>query len=364
MRNKLKVKSLKLEVYTKAFYLLLFTFHLSLFTCLYACTPQKERVFRKSKILMDTLITITAVSDSSEKAEIAIDKAFSEIEKIDSLLNFFSDKSEVSEINRNAGRSPVRASPETIEVIEKAIYASKKTNSAFDVTIGNITALWDFHNKVKPEDKAIKEKLPLVNYKNIVFDEHTSSIYLKKKGMLIDLGGIAKGYAADKAAEVMKRYGIRSGLVSVAGDIKAFGLRPDGKPWKVGIRNPRAIPLSSLNGKGATGGSDDIMATIELTDMAISTSGDYERYFIVGDKRYHHILNPKTGYPSDECQSVSVIARDTAITDSLSTGIFVLGPKKGLKLLEETGINGIIVGKDGKIHITSNLRGKIEIIRD
>src|SRR5574340_786690 len=156
-----------------------------------ACSPQKEKVYRKSKALMDTLITISAVSGSGDKAEKAIDRAFSEIEKLDSLLNFFSDDSKLSAINRNAGLKAVAVSPETFEVIEKAIYASGKTNGAFDATIGSVTTLWDFHKRVKPEDKQIKERLPLVNYKNIILNKKSSSVYLKKKGMLMDLGGIA-----------------------------------------------------------------------------------------------------------------------------------------------------------------------------
>ncbi|OGW72823.1 MAG: hypothetical protein A3J72_00400, partial [Nitrospirae bacterium RIFCSPHIGHO2_02_FULL_40_19] len=234
-----------------------------------------------------------------------------------------------------------------------AIYASEKTNGAFDITIGSVTTLWDFHEKIKPENRKIKERLPLVNYKNIILDKKSSSVYLKKKGMLIDPGGITKGYAADKAVEALKREGIKSGLVSISGDIKAFGLKPDSKPWKIGIRNPRAENKE-----------DEIMATIEVTDMAISTSGDYERYFIIDGKRYHHILNPRTGYPADECRSVSIIAKDGSITDPFSTGIFILGAEKGIKLLEEMGIDGIIVDKNGKIHTTPNLRGKLEIIGD
>ncbi|MBA3061089.1 MAG: FAD:protein FMN transferase [Nitrospirae bacterium] len=365
------------------FVFLLFTIHYSLFT-LSACSPQKEKVYRKSKVLMDTLITISAVSGSGDKAEKAIDRALSEIEKLDRLLNFFSDNSELSEINRNAGMKAVVVSPETFEIIEKAIYASGKTGGAFDVTIGPEISLWDFHNKIKPEDKAIKKRLPLVNYNNITLNKKSSSVYLKKKGMLIDPGGMAKGYAADRAVEVMKKNGIKSGLVAIAGDIKTFGIKPDGKPWKIGIQNPRPTPPSPYpsptrgeetetlppplmggdKGEGERGFSDEIMATIEMTDMAISTSGDYERYFIVDEKRYHHILNPKTGYPAEECRSVSIIAKDGSVTDPFSTGIFILGAEKGIKLLEEMGIDGIIVDKNGKIHTTQNLRGKLEIIGD
>ncbi len=343
MREKFKVKSSKFKVLV--FIFLLFTVS--------ACTPQKEKIYRKSKILMDTLITISVVSDSKNESEMAIDSAFDEIHKIEKLINFWSDDSEIAAISKNAGVSEVKVSPVTLDIIEKAIFVSEKTNGAFDATIGPLVRLWDFNKKIMPDDRAIKEKIHLVDYKVMVIDKERSTAFLKRKGMSFDTGGIAKGYAADRAVDVLKKYGITSGLVSVAGDIKAFGLKSDGKPWKVGIRNPRA-----------KGEKDEIMATIELKDMAISTSGDYERYFILNDKRYHHLLDPKTGYPADTCQSVSVIAKDGVFTDAFSTGVFILGHEKGMKLLEEMGFDGIIVNRDGKIYTTRGLRGKIEIKRD
>ncbi|GAB4406013.1 MAG: FAD:protein FMN transferase [Thermodesulfovibrionales bacterium] len=302
---------------------------------------------------MDTLVTVNVVSDSADRAEKAMDNAFDEIAKLDSMLNFFSDKSELSMINKNAGISEVRVSQETIEVIEKAVYVSEKTGGAFDATIGPEISLWDFPNKIKPDDKTIRERLSLVNYKLIHINKEKSTVYLGRKGMLLDLGGIAKGYAADRAVEELKKHGIKSGLVSVAGDIKAFGLKPDGKAWKIGIRNPRA-----------TGNDNEIMATIELRDMAVSTSGDYERYFIMDGKRYHHILDPKTGYPALGCQSVTVIAKDGVYTDSFSTGVFVLGPERGMAALKEMGFEGLIVDSNGSIQTTSGLKDRIEFKKD
>jgi thiamine biosynthesis lipoprotein len=167
--------------------------------------------------------------------------------------------------------------------------------------------------------------------------------------MLIDPGGIAKGYAADKAVETLKKNGITSGLVAVAGDIRTFGLKPDRRPWKIGIRNPRARD-----------NEDDVMATVELSGKAISTSGDYERFFMQDGKRYHHILSPKTGRPAPECRSVSVITRDAAFTDAFATGVFVLGPAEGMKVLEKAGFDGLIVDSMGKILLTPGLREKIE----
>jgi len=278
-----------------------------------------------------------------------MDAAFAEIGRLDTLLNFFSEKSELSMINRNAGLSGVRVSPETMEVVEKAIEVSEKSGGAFDITIGPEISQWNFSLKIKPDDKSIKKLLGLVDYKLIQVDKARSTVYLKEKGMLMDLGGIAKGYAADKAVEELKKKGIRSGLVSVAGDIKAFGLKPDGTRWRVGIRNPRS-----------TEASNEIMATVEINDAAISTSGDYQRYLILDGKRFHHILDPKTGYPAQGCQGVSVIAGDGVYTDAFSTGVFVLGPEKGMELLQRMGFEGLIVDKDGSIHTTPGLKGKLE----
>jgi len=333
------------------FIFLLFTVHYSLFT-LYGCASQKENVYRKSKILMDTLVTITVVSSSKDSAEKAIDTAFSEIEKLEKLFNFFSPESELSLINKNAGISEVKVSQDTLDILDKTLYVSEKTEGAFDATIGAVITLYDFYKKVKPEDSSIKKNLSFVNYRYLMIDRNKSTAFLKKRGMHIDLGGISKGYAADKAVETLKRNRIHSGLVSVAGDIKAFGLKPDGRPWKIGIRNPRA-----------KGQEDDIMATIELTDTAISTSGDYERSFINDGKRYHHLLNPRTGYPAEGCQSVSIITKECAFTDAFATGIFILGPEKGIKTLEKMGFDGVIVDSQGKVHTTPHIRGKVEFKR-
>ncbi len=300
-------------------------------------------------ILMDTLVTINVVSDSSAKAEKAMDRAFDEIGKLDKLLNFFSSSSELSMINRSAGISAVKVSPETLEVIEDAISVSERTGGAFDPTIGPEISLWDFHTRKMPDDKTVKERLPLVNFRLVTIDRSKSTVYLGKKGMLMDLGAIAKGYAADKAVEELKRQGITSGLVSCAGDIRAFGLKPDGNPWKIGIKNPR--PANK---------DDEIMATVELSDMAISTSGDYERFFISNGKRYHHILDPKTGYSAGGCRSVTVIARHGFQTDAFSTGVFVLGPSKGVEVLRQMGFEGMVIDKDGRIETTPGLKDRIE----
>jgi thiamine biosynthesis lipoprotein len=324
-----------------------------LFALISSCSHSQERLFKETRTSMYTVVEITVSSDSAEKAKSAIDKAFNELDRLARLLNFYSEDSEVSMINRHAGDKPVKVSPETLEIIEKALYVSENTEGAFDITVGPVVHLWDFQNKVLPDGKMIKEKLKLVGYKNVIVDKEKSTVFLKTKGVQIDLGGIIKGYAADRAVEVLKKDGIKSGIVAVAGDIKVFGKRPPTGSynglWNVGIQNPRQ-----------KSDKDEIIAAIGLSDMAISTSGDYQRFFMKDGKRYHHLLNPKTGYPAYNCQSATIITKDAVFTDAFATGIFILGPEKGLDVLKKLRFEGVIVDKDGKIYVTEGIKENLK----
>ena len=319
-------------------------------TLLSSCTSHKPSVHKKTRPLMDTLVTITVVSDSDDKAAQAIEKAFSVIDRFGKLINFFSEDSELSAINRNAGIKGVRVSPETIDVIEKAVYVAEKSDGAFDATIGPESRLWDFYKKVKPSDDEIRKNLDLVNYRDIVLDREKSTVFLRRKGMMMDLGGIAKGYAADLAVENLRQNGIRAGIVANAGDIRVFGVKPDGSPWNIGVKNPRQ-----------KNESDELIARVRLTDKAISTSGDYERYFMADGKRFHHILDPKTGYPASYCRSVTIITDKGVFTDGFSTAVFVLGPDKGMELVRETGMDAVIIDSNGTIFTTPGMKGILTI---
>jgi thiamine biosynthesis lipoprotein len=330
---------------------LVFSALLCLFIILFSsCSTDNRSAYRQSKALMDTYVTVTVVSDSKAEAEKAVEDAFSTIERLGNLINFFSEKSELSRINRNAGIAPVKVSALTLDLVEKSLYVAGKSGGAFDPTIGPEIHLWDFHKKIKPPDDDIRKGLLLVNYRNVAVDKVKSTVFLKKKGMMLDLGGIAKGYGADLAVEALKRDGIKAGIVAVAGDIKTFGSKPDGSLWNVGIENPRQKDAS-----------DEIIAAIRLRDKAISTSGDYQRYFILGGRRYHHLLDPKTGYPAMHCRSVSVITDKGVFTDSFATAVFVLGPEKGMKLLRKLGMDGVIIDAGGNIDTTPGIKGKLTI---
>jgi thiamine biosynthesis lipoprotein len=208
--------------------------------------------------------------------------------------------------------------------------------------------LWDFKNKKRPTDSELKKILPLLNHTHIVFNDNDTSIMLKDKGVLLDLGGIAKGYAADKTVELLKGAGMKAGIAAMAGDIRLWGARPDGSPWHVGIRAPR----------GAT--PDDLIGVLSIKDMAVSTSGDYERFFIEDGVRYHHILDPATGKPAGDFQSVTVVNPHGVMTDALSTAVFVMGREKALKFIEKTNLMAFLVFSDGTTFTSENLRGLLE----
>ena len=333
-----------------AFYLLSFS----------GCS-QQDRMFKESRVLMDTYCTITIVSPSEEKAKEAIESGFNEIQKLDTYLNNFSPDSEISAISGSAGIKPVRVSSETLELIEKTIGISELTNGAFDPTIAPVLKLWKFSGRPAsptiPPDAAIKDALKLVDYRKIHINKKTSEIFLQKKGMELDLGGIAKGYAADKAIEAIKAKGITSALVSIAGDIRGYGFSTTGKTWRVGIQDPRPENPDSERPW------EDIFAALYLKNSAISTAGDYQRFLIKNGKRYHHIIDPANGYPSDSgLISVSVIAPEGYIADGVDTAILIMGADKGMKLLNAKGLDGVLVDSQKRVFITKNLKDKIEIL--
>ena len=322
---------------------------------------RKEKMYKESRTLMDTYCTITVVSPSKEMAAEAIDKGFAEIKKLELLLNYFSDKSEIAAINKAAGIGPVKVSEDTLEMMRKTLEISKATDGTFDPTIAPIIKFWDFSNKRQdnsvPDGRVIKDTLKLVDYRKIEIN-NKSEVFLVGKGMEIDLGGIAKGYAADKAMEAIKAEGIKSALVAVAGDIRGFGSSTSGNAWKVGIQDPRPET-------GSEKPWEDIFASLHLEDMAISTSGDYQRFFIKDGKRYHHILDPATGFPAEtDLLSASVIAPEGYIADGLSTAVFALGAEKGMALLKAMGIEGVLVDRDRKVFVTEGIREKIDILKN
>ncbi len=339
-----------------------FTSLLCLMVCLLllaGCT-RGDTMYKESRVLMDTFCTITLVSDSKEKAREAIEAGFAEIKKLETLLNYFSDSSEISAVNRAAGIAPVKVSSDTIEILEKTALINRLTEGAFDPTLAPVIGLWDFSKNILnhsvPLKNDILEALELVDYSLVTIDKDKSEVYLVEKGMELDLGGIAKGFGADRAIEAVRSRGIKAALVAIAGDIRGYGLSASGDAWNVGIQNPRPDAVTDKPW-------EDISARLELKDRAISTSGDYQRYFLVDGKRYHHILDPERGFPAEsDLVSATVLAPEGYLADSLSTAVFVLGSEKGIALLESQGYDGVLIKKSKEVVLTKGLEGKVTIL--
>jgi thiamine biosynthesis lipoprotein len=302
-----------------------------------------SNLYKYHQVAMGTVIEITLIDDDEEAASKAALQAFQEIKRIEILMSRFLGSSDVTRINRSAGVEWVKVSPETAEVIKKAKEISELSEGGFDITVGPLTELWKKarEKKIPPPAEEVKEKLDLVNFKNIEMDQERR-VFLKKRDMAIDLGGIAKGYGVDRAFDVLRSLGYKKLIVNAGGDLRAGGLK-DNQPWSIGIQNPRE--------------SEKMLTRISVSNMAVATSGDYERFFIYEGKRYHHIFNPKNGFPTEGCQSVTIVAKDCITADALATAVFVLGPEKGYSLCQKLdGVECLIVDGKGKIILSPNLK--------
>lgn len=285
--------------------------------------------------IMDTDVSIKAYG---RNAESALDEAIWEMKRIDQLFSAFSPDSYVSKINEAAGIAPVEVPPEVFSVIERAVYFSEITGGSFDPTILPVMTLWGFGTakKSKPSREKLLKTMELVDYRKIELDFEKSTVYLKKAGMGLDLGAIVKGYAVDKMHDVLKARGIESFLINAGGNVYAGGKKPDGTLWRVAVTDP-------LDPSGYLG-------VIEAQDISLVSSGDYQRYFEEGGVRYHHIIDPGTGYPASVCVGTTVILPSSKDADALSTSFFVLGPDRSADLAKLfPGIGVIFVETGGNV---------------
>lgn len=304
-----------------------------------------------SRTLLGTVVTVTLDADSGEKAEL-FSAAFSEIEKIQKEFSLYDPDSEVSIVNRDAVFKPVRVSDDVFYIFMKSHEVSYNTAGAFDITWASAGRLWDFSDPEKftpPDEARVKSVLPLISYKNLELDPAAGTVRILKNGTKIGLGGIVKGFATARAAAVLRSRNVRGAIVACAGDIQVIGTN-NGRPWRAGIQDPR--------GAGVIG-------SLEMHDGdAVSTSGDYERFRIVNGRRYHHIIDPSTGYPADSgLISVSVFSKDPVICDAYSTAFFILGledTKRVMTLTAMKGVSVVLVSKDMKVYVSESLRGRIK----
>ena len=294
---------------------------------------------------MGTLVEVTLSEDDTEKTQQAIDRAFDEMSRLESLMSTHLPGSEISKLNEQAGKGYTRLSPEILDVLQAAIVWSQQTGGAFDISIGPVVKLWRFADEkpTVPSPALLEQAVNAVDYKNIHIDE--VMVRLNKPGMALHLGAIAKGYAVDRAMAVLKENGIQNAMINAGGDLTVIGARALNKPWKIGLQHPRK--------------PENIIASFNLAEGSVATSGDYQRYFLHDKKRYHHILNPEDGQPARGLISATVITALTMDADALATAVFVLGAEKGIQLLDSLGgAEGMVILESGEALFSKNLQSE------
>lgn len=283
-----------------------------------------------------------------ENGDCMIDAAVAEITRIEKLLTTFRDDSLANEINRNAGIRPVHVDEEVFDLVKRSVRISALTQGAFDITYGSVDRrLWNFDLSMTelPDPEIAKQSVRLINYRNIILDDAQKTVFLKEKGMRIGFGGIGKGYAADKAKSLLRSLGCSSGIVNAAGDLVTWGTQEGGRPWTIGIADPDQahFPFSSL----------------DISDMAVATSGNYEKFVTIGGKKYSHTIDPLTGMPVTGIKSVTIICPSAELADAMATPVMVMGVKVGLNLINQMKqIACVIIDEANKLHISENIKLK------
>jgi thiamine biosynthesis lipoprotein len=298
------------------------------------------------------MLTLSAWTDQPSAADAAFAEVGREFGRLEKLMSTWVPDSDIQQINRAAGLAPVAVSTDVRNVLHAAREASDWTGGKFDVTFGALTGLWKFdhdQDNALPDMREVRSRLPRIDYRAVQIDEARGTVLLARTGMSIHLGGIGKGYAIDRAVDIVRRRGLRDFMIQSGGDIYAAGMK-DGRPWRLGIQDPR-------------GPDKQTFAELDLSDATFSTSGDYERFFMKDGRRYHHILDPDTGEPARGSRSVTIVANRAVSADALSTGVFILGPAAGMALIERLpDVEGVIVSDKNEVLVSSGLRGRIRIV--
>jgi len=294
---------------------------------------------------MGNRFQLSVVGENETWANACIDVGVGEIQRIEKLLTTYNEESETAQINLQAGIQPVTVSEETFNLIDRCNRISRITQGAFDITYGSVDKrLWNFDTQLTalPDKETARKTARLINYRNILLDRKNLSVLLKEKGMRIGFGGIGKGYAAERAKQVMKAMGVQSGIVNASGDMTTWGLQPNGQPWTIGIVDPNA--------------REKIFSYMNITDMAVATSGNYEKYILINGKKYSHTINPKTGLPIRGIKSVTIISRNAEIADAMATPVMIMGIGPGLHMINQIkDIEAIVVDDDDKIFTSQNI---------
>ena len=320
---------------------------LILVTTLIGCnkdTTSNSKVLSRTELFMGTVVTIT-LYDCNDSA--ILDKAFDRVAEIESLVSINNSGTELDKVNDSAGISPIEVTPTTFEIVKKGLEYSKLSNGDFDITIGPLVKLWNIglDNAKIPTQEEIDSVLPSIDYNLLELNEENHTIFLKNKNMMIDLGSIAKGYAADEISRILTENDVNSAIIDLGGNIYAHGIKPSGKDWNIGIQNP-------FNNRG------DIVGVLKTKNKTVVTSGIYERYIEKDGVKYHHLLNPHTGYPfENNIAGVSIITDKSTDADALSTIVFAKGLEEGLKFVETSpNVDAIFITTDNKVYITNGIR--------
>jgi len=291
---------------------------------------------------MGTEVSVYVWHDDLETAQEAVAAVFAEVARIDNLMSTYIEDSEMSRINREAASGPVDVGDELFTLILRALDISLLTRGAFDITYDSVGQHYDFREGRRPDEDTILEELPRLNYRLVEINRDNSTIRFMQEGVRINLGGIAKGYTVERGVDVLRQYGVAHARVTAGGDSRLLGDRR-GQPWMVGVQNPRD--------------SDQVAVTLPLENEAISTSGDYERFFEEDGERYHHIIEPSTGQPAGEVRSTTIIGPDAVLTDALSTSVFVMGVDQGLRLIATLpDYEGIVIDAEGQMFYSDGLQ--------
>ena len=307
---------------------------------------KNANIYKRVLRLMGNRFELSVVSNDELTAQKAIDKAIEEISRIERMLTTFRSDSLTNEINQNAGIQPVKVNLEFFELVKRSIKISELTQGAFDLSYGSIDkSLWNFDVTMKslPDIETARRSVGLINYQNIKLDAAKCTVFLAEKGMRIGFGGIGKGYAADRAKIVLQKCGIHSGIVNAAGDLITWGQQPNEKAWTIAIADPDQSykPFSTLN----------------ISDMAIATSGNYEKYAIINGKKYSHTIDPKTGFPVTGLKSVSILCSSAELADAMATPVMVMGVKVGLDLINQLQhISCIIIDDNNELYISKGIK--------
>lgn len=304
--------------------------------------PAQAEWVRVSGTAMTTAIEMEFWTEDPAVASEAGDAVLALFDRIDRQMSRYREDSELSRVNREAANGPVEVSDSLFTVLQQALRISELSHGAFDISFGSIGYLYDFRARQQPSDEELAEGLAKVNYRSVVLDPSANTVRFLDEGVRLDLGGIAKGYTVDLGIDILKSFGIRHARLSAGGDLRLLGDKR-GKPWIVGIRDPRSESRNAM--------------VLPLTNVAVSTSGDYERFFFDdNNERVHHILSPATGKPAKGVQSVTILGDDSITTDGLSTAVFVLGAAKGLEMVNRLkGIDAVIIDEQRQVHYSDGL---------